>query len=217
MIRISFILLLLLFSVTELSAQDNLVPKYQIISPKAISAGIEGYSTPLFNISKSGHEVNAKVVYVPEFINSSSVIFFYIKESDDSIVQELKQLAIELAQIATLEKYAKTTLELTLKTYPEDIWTNNILIGNIAYSMIGITWDEQDEQEYIFISFPLHASISTTYSSRKNHSKKFRKLLQDSIVYGLEIQFKSRTLNIPFGFPLNITLKKIEEKHRTKK
>lgn len=215
--RIPFISFLLLISVFDLHAQDNCIPEYEKISAKVISAGIEGYSTPLFNISKSGHEVNAKVIYVPEYINYTSVIYFYIKENNDSIVQELKQIALELSRIATYEKYAKTTLELTIKAYPEDIWTNNVVMGNLAYSMIGIMWDEQDEQEYIFLSFPLHASLSAKYNSRKNHSKRFRKQLQDSNVFGLEIQFKNRNLNIPFGFPLNTTLSKIEEKYRTKK
>ena len=215
--RIVIQILLLLAPLVGLRAQHDTVPEYLQISPKAISAGINGLSTPLFNISKDGHEVYAKVVFLPKYIKKSTVIYFYIKENNDSIVQELKQIALKLGQIAAREKFALTSLELRLKAYPEDIWTNNVLVGNLAYSMIGMTWDEQEEQEYILISFPLHASISYKYNSRKNHSRKLLKLLQNGIVLGLDIRLENKKLNIPLGFPLHDTLNKMEEEYRKKK
>lgn len=214
---ITFLLLLLLFLGADVHAQDKSVPEYLQISPKVISAGIEGYSTPLFNICRSENIVNAKVVYLPQYTNNVSIIYFYIKENNDSIVQKVKHIAEESSKIAAREKYARSTLCLTLKAYPEDIWTSNILLGDFIYSMVSISWDEQDEQEYLLVSFPLHASLSSKYDSRKNHSKKFRKMLQNGSVSGLELQFRDKTVEIPFGFPLSKTLSKMEEMYKGKK
>ncbi len=141
-IAYTFIFLLCLW--VDLFAQEKTIPEYLEISHKVISAGIEGYSTPLFNISESGHEILAKIVYLPEYVNKTSSISLYIQENDDSIVQELIQITKDLSRTATYEKYASAPFEITIKAATGNIWTNSILLGNSAYSMMGLLWDEQE-------------------------------------------------------------------------
>jgi len=209
------ILLAVLIPTFWMVAQESL-PKYMQIEKKSLSAGIDGYATPLFAICGDSSKVEGRIVYIPEYVNKSTLLCVYIKDNGATLADQLKELiGILQKEISSKKNYRSVqSITYTLKAYPEDIWTNDILIGDLAYSLIGYQWDDQDEEDYIIINIPLHVCCSIKQNKHKNHAKKFREQLKESYVTRLEIMYGFKQYSVPFDFPLNLVIDIMESLYK---
>lgn len=212
------ILLAVMMSIAYVSAQEAL-PKYMQIEKKSVSAGIDGYATASFALCGDSSAVEGRIVYIPEYVNKSALLSIYLKDNGAPAVVRMKSLIAMLQKEAskTSRYERKKSITYTVRAYPEDIWTNNNLIGDLAYALVGYQWDDQDEEDYIFISIPLHVCRSIKHNKDKNYAKKFREQLRESYISSVEISCDFERYTIPFGFPLNLTIDIMETLYKEDK
>lgn len=208
-------LLLILSLLILLPAHSNSLPEWLKIEKFTPSAGLKGYATPLFDICGKDANLRGKIVYVPSYVNNTSLLMVYMQDGDSELVKELKSLIEKAATQPAKERRFKTSMTISLDAYPEDIWTNDVLIGDAVYSLVGMQWSDSDEEDFLAVSIPLHACRSIKCSDSKNYANKFRKQLQESYVSGIEISFGFSKIVIPFDFPLNLVIEQMEEMYKS--
>lgn len=208
--RILYLCSIIILSFCVCDAQTEAIPDHLNISRKIVSAGVYGFATPIFSLSTTEHNIEGKVVYIPEY-NNSTTLAFYIKETHDSLVQEINQMIDEFQKESEKSEYHRKNFSITVEGYPEPFWVNSSDLGNRGFNIFHKIWDEEDEEEYIMILIPLSVCLSTKYNSYKNHKKHFRKQLQKGNYYGIRLQLGfDEKIYIQFSFPLEETIKKME-------
>ncbi len=206
----SLLYLIIILSSCICCAQTKAIPDHLNIRRKIISAGIYGFATPIFNLSTPEHNIEGKVVYIPKY-NNSTRLMFYIKETKESPVQEIILMMQQFQNESEKSEYHRKNFSITVEGYPESFWINSNSLGNQAFSLFNKIWDEEEEEEYIMILVPLNVCLSMKHNSYKNHNNHFRKQLQKGHYYGIKLQLDSNyKISIPFSFPLEETIKKIE-------
>ena len=208
--RILYLCSIIILSFCVCDAQTEAIPDHLNISRKIVSAGVYGFATPICSLSTTEHNIEGKVVYIPEY-NNSTTLAFYIKETLDSLVQEINQMIDEFQKESEKSEYHRKNFSITVEGYPEPFWVNSSDLGNRGFNIFHKIWDEEDEEEYIMILIPLSVCLSTKYNSYKNHKKHFRKQLQKGNYYGIRLQLGfDEKIYIQFSFPLEETIKKME-------
>ena len=213
--RILYLCSIIILSFCVCDAQTEAIPDHLNISRKIVSAADSHYAGSAAGFSSSGTSGAAPSqrpapVSIPEY-NNSTTLAFYIKETLDSLVQEINQMIDEFQKESEKSEYHRKNFSITVEGYPEPFWVNSSDLGNRGFNIFHKIWDEEDEEEYIMILIPLSVCLSTKYNSYKNHKKHFRKQLQKGNYYGIRLQLGfDEKIYIQFSFPLEETIKKME-------
>lgn len=163
-----------------------------------VNDGLDGCYTEWMQWFNDSLNCIGKVTYVPN-IQGRSILVFSFKDNGSELTEELKRVIPRIQENAA-KQYGKKDFSLQLNS-TKTIWTNNYLIGDIAYSLVGYAWDNLEETDVISISLPLHA-CKYSGSSRTGTSM-IKKRLRKEIFTDIVLLYDFKKISIPIDYRFN--------------